>query len=370
MHGPPPHWSHRPPWEAHYPYRRRFLLRGFFFFLLPVILLFLIALGTVLYLALGPLRDSLPPAEFWLLLLCGVPLIFLLLAGLMGGFAFRRFGRPLLELMSAADAVADGDFSVRVREVGPGDLRRLAASFNRMTAELERTENQRRNLTADVAHELRTPLTVIQGNLEGVLDGVYPPSPEHIQATLDETRLLSRLVADLQTLSLAESGQLPLHPARVSAADLLEDALSGFSGKAAAAGIELVLDLPPGDESLWIVVDPDRMGQVLSNLVANALRYTPAGGRITLKAEALPGSVRLSVEDSGAGIPLEDLPYVFDRFWKGEKARTRGERSGSGLGLAIARQLVEANGGKIEVESQVGQGTRFMIEFERGSSPP
>jgi two-component system OmpR family sensor kinase/two-component system sensor histidine kinase BaeS len=333
-------------------------------FLAPIFLLFLLAVALVLFLALGPLQETLPGWEFWLLLLCVVPLSFMLLAGGLGGWAFRRYGGPMAELMAAADAVADGDFSVRVSEHGPRDIRRLAVSFNRMTAELRQAETQRRNLTADVAHELRTPLTIIQGNLEGVLDGVYPPTEEHVQATLDETRLLARLVEDLQTLSLAESGQLPLHPVRISVADLLADTAASFAGEAATASVDLQTHIPDEAASLEVEVDPDRIEQVLANLVANALRYTPAGGRINLGAEALPGGVRLTVEDTGAGISSEDLPYVFDRFWRGDKSRTRQGYSGSGLGLAIARQLVEANGGVIRVESEVGRGTRFTIEFE------
>ncbi len=362
-HHHPPHWSHRPPWMAGARDKRRFLLRGVLMFLVPVFTLFVLALALVIFLVFSPLRESLPGWEFWLLLLCAVPFGFVLLSGVLGGWAFRRFGGPVAELMAAADAVADGDFSVRVSEHGPREMRRLATSFNRMTAELGRAETQRRNLTADVAHELRTPLTILQGNLEGILDGVYPASDEHIRLTLEEARQLARLVEDLQTLSLVESGQLPLHPARVSAADLLADTAASFSGEAAAAGVILIVEVPEEGDSLLVDVDPGRVEQVLGNLVANALRYTPAGGYITLHGKPLSGGVRLSVEDTGAGIPAEELPYIFDRFWRGDKARTRGERSGSGLGLAIARQLVQANGGEIRVQSEMGRGTRFTIEF-------
>jgi two-component system OmpR family sensor kinase/two-component system sensor histidine kinase BaeS len=235
-------------------------------------------------------------------------------------------------------------------------MARLAARFNRMTAELERAEVARRNLTADVAHELRTPLHILQGNLEGVLDGIYQPTDDHITAMLDETRLLSRLVDELQTLSLAEAGQLPLHPRTLPAADLLADIAARFAPAAADAGIDL--DVTPAPVALKVNVDPDRLDQTLSNLVSNALRHTPAGGRVTLAAQKAPGGVELVVADSGVGIDPADLPFVFDRFWRGDRARSRG---GAGLGLPIARRLVEAHGGRIDVSSRLGMGTTFTV---------
>ena len=267
--------------------------------------------------------------------------------------------------MAAADAVANGDLSVRVREQIPGEFGRLARSFNRMTVQLASVEEQRRELTADVAHELRTPLHIIQGNLEGLLEGVYQPTPEMINATLDETRLLARLVNDLQTLSLVESGQLPLHLEPLLAVDLLEDTAAGFTGQAAAAGVELVVQAEGDPSEMTISADPDRMEQVLTNLVANALRYTPSGGTITLRAKPTPQGVQLAVSDNGAGIPAEDLPFIFNRFWKGDRSRQRQSGTGSGLGLAIARQLIQAQGGEIRVESQPGQGTTFLIDLSR-----
>jgi signal transduction histidine kinase len=360
--------SHRPHWihqhrTLHFPRaapdKRRFIVRRFVFTFGILALLFSVALAVIGSLAFGSLQDALPRTIMLVVLLCGVPSGFLILTLLAAGWTFRRYGTPLVEVMAAADAVADGDLSVRVSEQAPGEIGRLARSFNRMTAELERAEQQRRNLTADVAHELRTPLHIIQGNLEGVLDGVYQPIPEHIAATLEETRLLARLVDDLQTLSLAEAGQLPLHRLRISAIDLLDDAATGFTGQAAEAGVtlEVVANSPP--DELLVDVDPYRMGQVLNNLISNALRYTPGGGKITLSAALVEGRARLGVEDSGPGIPSEDLPYVFDRFWRGDRARQR--RAGSGLGLAIARQLVQAHGGSIEVDSQLGEGARFFV---------
>ena len=298
---------------------------------------------------------------------CGLFLALALLAGLLARRTFRDIAVPLADVMTAADAVAEGDLSVRVEENKPGEFGQLARSFNRMVGELERADQQRRNLTADVAHELRTPLHIIQGNLEGVLDDVYEPTEEHIQATLEETQQLSRLVEDLRTLSLAEAGQLPLVREPVDVAELLADVCTSFSGQAEAAGIDLRVETRSGLPA--IIGDVGRLDQVLGNLVANAIRHTPAGGSITLEAEAVKdggtprGGVRIGVRDTGEGIPAEDLPHIFDRFWKGDRSRTRTSGTGSGLGLAIARQLVNAHGGTICVESKPGKGTTFTIEL-------
>jgi signal transduction histidine kinase len=296
---------------------------------------------------------------------CGLALALALLAGLLGRRTFRDIATPLADVMTAADAVAEGDLSVRVEEDKPGEFGQLARSFNRMVGELERSDQQRRNLTADVAHELRTPLHIIQGNLEGVLDDVYEPTDEHIQATLEETQQLSRLVEDLRTLSLAEAGQLPLVWESVDVAELLADVRTSFSGQAEAADLDLRVE---ADSDLpTIRGDVGRLDQVLSNLVANAVRHTPPGGSITLEAEAIRGDgARICVRDTGEGIPADDLPYVFDRFWKGDRSRTRAGGGGSGLGLAIARQLVNAHGGTICVESEPGKGTTFIVELPSG----
>ena len=320
---------------------------------------------------------------------CGLSLALPLLAGVLALRVFRGVATPLADVMAAADAVAEGDLSVRVQVPvrGPSEFGRLAESFNRMLEELERADRQRRNLTADVAHELRTPLHIIQGNLEGILDDVYQPTEEHIGATLDETRLLARLVDDLRTLSLAEAGQLPLVWEQVDVIELLADVGTSFSGQAEAAGIDLRVEPAPSVPSLalskvegavegslpngadgdpctmTLTADVGRLYQVLGNLMANALRYTSSGGTITLRAEPVDGGVRITVSDTGEGIPPEDLPYIFDRFWRGDRSRSHAGGAGSGLGLAIARRLVQAHGGRIGVESGPGQGTTFIIEL-------
>ena len=359
-----------PPWMSSERHKRRWLVGRMFFFLLPLVLCTLATAFLLALLGLLQAPESAPPLWEMTLLACGLPLGFGLILLLVGAWVFRSFGRPLASVMSAADTVAAGDLSVRLDENVPGEMGRLARSFNRMTAELKRSEQARRSLTADVAHELRTPLHILQGNLEGVLDGVYEPTPEHIRATLDEARLLRRLVDDLQTLSLAEAGQLPLHRQVVSAADLLADAQTSFSGPAAAVHVSLAVELQGSPDELTVEVDPDRIDQALTNLVANALRHTPPGGKITLRALPLEGGVRLQVQDSGPGIAPEDLPFIFDRFWKSDRARTRPEpqepesqpdleddaTSHSGLGLAIARQLARAHGGDLQAASPARPG--------------
>ena len=296
---------------------------------------------------------------------CGFSVALPFLAVILAIRAFRNIATPLADIMDAADRVAEGDLTARVveHENGPSDFSELARSFNRMTEELQLADQRRRNLTADVAHELRTPLHIVQGNLEGILDGIYEPTPEHIDATLEETRALARLIDDLRTLSLAEAGQLPLTMAPTPVSDLLADVATSFSGQAEAAGIDLRMEVAAELDDTPIMADAGRIDQVLGNLVANAIRHTPAGGCITLGAQPADAGMQISVSDTGEGIPTEDLPYIFDRFWKGDRSRSHAHGAGSGLGLAIARQLVQAHHGSISVESQPGQGTTFRIDL-------
>ncbi|MBI5295618.1 MAG: HAMP domain-containing protein [Chloroflexi bacterium] len=343
------------------PQERRRSRRFFsFVFLLLAILLFIGGTAALLYWLFSEYSGI---RNIWLIA-CGAPFVFVVVAVIIIFNLYNRFGRPLEKMFNAIDAVAEGDLSVRVPENTSGMFSDLNKRFNNMIAELERAEQQRRNLTADIAHELRTPLHIIQGNLEGVLDGVYQPTSEHINNTLSETRLLTRLVNDLQILSLAETGQLPLHPTRFLLADLLHDLAASFSSEAATLGIELKTSLT--DPRQEIMADYDRLQQVLSNLVSNALRHTPAGGKVAIETEPASSaekSTRIVVWDSGQGIAPADLPFIFDRFWRGDKSRR--DRTHSGLGLAIAKQIIHAHGGKIEAKSVAGSGSSFMIELPK-----
>ncbi len=292
----------------------------------------------------------------------------LLLAALLAGGAAlllalllsRGLTGPLRQLATAAGQLASGRRGLRVEPSGGGEVTLLGRSFNAMAEALEQQEGLRRQLIADIAHELRTPLAVIRGNLEALLDGIYRPTPETIGPIHEETLLLARLVDELRDLALAEAGQLPLHVARVDLAELARGALAGFQAQANERSIELQLVLPP-HELPAVEVDAGRIRQVLGNLLSNALRYAPQRGHIRVALQRIsPNWVQVRVSDSGPGISQEDLPHVFDRFYRGDRARARNS-GGAGLGLAIARQWVESHGGSIRVESVLGQGATFTF---------
>ncbi len=273
--------------------------------------------------------------------------------------------RTLDELVDATRRVEAGDYTVRVdvRRRSTGGLpvvSQLTDGFDTMISRLESDETQRRTLLADISHELRTPLTVVQGNLEAIIDGVYPPDPAHLALVLDETRVLGRLIDDLRTLALSEAGTLALHREPTDPDVLVGDVVRSFEPAAAAAGVDLIATI---DGDLPIVeVDPVRIREVLGNLVANALRHTPDGGRIAVSGAVEDGRwLRLEVRDTGRGIDPALLPHVFDRFAKGD------DSGGSGLGLAIARGLVVAHGGEITAASPTdeppGGGTSIRVRL-------
>jgi len=279
--------------------------------------------------------------------------LFSVLAIGLGGMGMRRVVVPLDDLLKAADQIGQGDYSARVQEKGPREVRRLARSFNEMASRLHFLDERRRDLLADVTHELRTPLTVIQGNLEGMLDGVYPADEANLQAVLDETNLLSRLVEDLRTLALTESGALQLKKEATDLSLLVRETADSFRAQAAAADVSLTIEA--GADLPWLDLDPGRVRQALTNLLANALRYTPAGGTVSVRYRQADGQAVIEVTDTGPGIPPEELPHVFERFYKSA------DSGGMGLGLAIARKLTEAHGGAIHAESAPGAGTTMRV---------
>lgn len=287
----------------------------------------------------------------------GIVIALLVLAGvLFGGRELRRTALPIGDMLEAAGRIADGDYSTRVDERGPREVRALARAFNAMAARLQVEDEQRRNLLADVSHELRTPITVIQGNLEGLLDGIYPADQQHIAPILEETRVLSRVIEDLRTLSLADTGALKLQIEPTGLGELIEEAVASFRPQAGAAGVELRIEVQEGLPRFEL--DPTRIREVLANLLANALRYTPSGGQIAVQCWLHDGDgqrVYISVKDTGVGIAVQDLPHIFERFYKTDESR------GTGLGLAIAKSLVAAHGGEISAESEEGVGTKILL---------
>jgi two-component system sensor histidine kinase BaeS len=351
--GKPPWWPEDEEWpprgpEAWRGMRRRFLRKfviGFGIFLAAIVGLSWF-LGAVVF---GG-DEHRGPFFFPFGLVVIVVVIFLVVR------AGRRFASPVGDVMEAADRVAAGDYEARVQERGPREVRQLGRSFNEMAERLGTNELRRRQLLADVAHELRTPLSVIQANLEALIDGLYPVDEAHLRPVLEETKTMSRLLTDLQTLSTAEAGSLALHREPTAPSDLVDAVLTSFATRATEADVGLTASV--ADDLPELDVDRLRIGEVLANLVANAVRHTPAGGSVSVSAGSAADGVEFIVTDTGTGIDAERLPHVFDRFSRAP------DSPGAGLGLAIAKSLVEAHGGTIRADSGPG-GTTIAFALPR-----
>jgi two-component system sensor histidine kinase BaeS len=279
-----------------------------------------------------------------------IPFLLIVLAGR----SFMRSWRPVRRLMTAAGSLADGDYTARVEPTGSGSMRAAMNSFNAMAGQLETADEQRRRLLADLGHEMRTPLTVVRGEIEAMLDGVHEIDEEHLGLLLNEVGVMERLLEDLRTLSLLDAGQLPLHLEPTDLGALVEDVADGYRRRAAEAGVRVAVESTGSAE---LLLDPVRIREVLTNLVDNALRAMPDGGRLRFEVAAADNGASVEVTDTGTGITQDDLDNVFDRFHKGSTSR------GSGLGLTISRDLVEAHGGTIAMTSAPGAGTTVRIEL-------
>jgi len=308
-----------------------------------------------------------------------------LLALVVGFLLARTLTHPLRALTIATEKMAGGDLNQQVTITSHDEIGELAESFNRMSREVARANQLRKQMTADIAHDLRTPLTVIAGYVESMRDGDLAPTPERLDTIYTEIERLQRLVGDLRLLAHTDAGELRLNLQSIHPKDLLESAAAPFKFSAEQKGITLTVNA--ADDLPLIQVDESRMNRVLSNLISNALRHTPAGGSVSIlatrrdkstqvdrytgkRAQTEPRSatrttqhVLITVADTGEGIPSSDLPHIFDRFYRADKSRTDADGASSGLGLAIAKALVEAHGGRIWAESEVGGGTRMRVEM-------
>jgi signal transduction histidine kinase len=326
-----------------------FSILGFVIFI-SVVVLVINGLG-IIHIPVVFFQGLLPVAGIFLSLM-----IFMII---FAGTNLRRISVPLDDLLIAANKVAEGDYSTRIEEKGPPEVLSLTKAFNSMATRLQVNDEQRRALLADVSHELRTPLTIIQGNLEGVLDGMYQADDQKMRSILEETRVLSRLVDDLKTLSLAESGTLKLTREPIELTALVREILNGYQSQANNAAV--MIDLSSTDSNITSDVDPERIRQVLSNLISNALRYTPRNGLVRIglikNPMILDQCIQISVSDNGPGIASEDLPHIFERYYKSNDSH------GMGLGLSIAKYIIEAHGGEIKASSEVGKGTTISFSL-------
>ena len=287
-----------------------------------------------------------------------VGLIAAAVALVIGLVLTRQIIRPVRTLISGARHLTKGELSYRVDVKSRDEIGELAGSFNIMASSLEKGEQSRQQLTADITHELRTPLTVIEGTVDGIIDGVFKPDTEHLRTVKEQVLILTHLISDLRDLSLAESGQLKLNLTSTDIVELVRRMISNYEINTREKSIRIKLE--EATQIPEIKIDPVRMEQVISNLLTNAIRHTPPGGSISVTIKKEKGELGISVADTGEGISPEDLPHVFERFYRAGSSRARKE-GGIGLGLAIVKQMVEAHGGKVWVESKMGTGSIFSI---------
>lgn len=281
------------------------------------------------------------------------------LALILGSVLAFTMTRSLREMKDATVQIARGKLGLQVKVRSKDELGDLAASFNQMSLDLQNATQARRQMTADIAHDLRSPLSVISGYAEALSDGKLPGTPDVYDILNQETKHLNRLVEDLRLLSLADAGELSLTHQQIAPQLILERVAARYAVSAEHKGISLKVE--PAGELPLVHVDVERIIQVFDNLVVNAFRYTPSGGEVVLSAGSMPQAVQLQIQDNGSGIAADDLPHIFDRFYRGD--RSRQENGESGLGLAIAKSIVEAHGGTIEVASKPGEGTTFTINL-------
>lgn len=292
-------------------------------------------------------------------------LIGAVIALLLGIFLSRALTRPIRELTRATHAISEGDLSQQVPVRSSDELGELAQAFNKMSTELSRSVNTRKQMTADIAHELRTPLSLILGHAEAVHDGVLPPTRENFEIIREEATRLEHLINDLRTLSLADAGELSIAPQTIEPQRLLQEIASLYQYQTQRKNISLELDIATPTPN--IEVDPGRMTQVLTNILDNAMRHTSEGGRIVLSARQAEDHVELAVQDSGPGLSAENLERIFERFYRTDASRQRDGAvpGGSGLGLAIAKSIVQAHNGQLSAESDPGKGLRVMIKLPK-----
>lgn len=294
-------------------------------------------------------------------ILIGIGIFSLLISVITGVFLARQLSKPILKTVEAAQDIADGKYETRISEdTGTKEVDRLVGSINHLAQSLEKQENLRRQLTADVAHELRTPLTTVQTHLEAILEGVWEPTRERLESCYDEMNRLGSLVSDLESLARVESDNLKLNKVQTSLEELTDKTLGSFEKELKDKNLNVKLEGSCSD----VPLDRDRISQVLINLISNAVKYTPDGGKIEITLSDTEDSVIFNIRDTGTGIPEDEIPYIFERFYRADKSRNR-NTGGSGIGLAIVKSIVSAHGGTIGVESRLNEGSNFMVTLPK-----